>query len=161
MFQFLNQSPKFLLSKARKTLNGYKSFCGRFYLFAALLEWKSPTIQNGIFYVENQIQPIFQVTNGCNGRKSPAAIPGNKTFAKMYEGLVIDVTMAHLIKNPFQLIIFLLHHNFRSITVVHLAQMHRRADIHFCSPCTGYLLAAELLALISQPLHDNIRFFYI
>ena len=67
--------------------------------------------------------------------------------------------VAHLIKNPFQLIIFLLHHNFRSITVVHLAQMHRRADIHFCSPCTGYLLAAELLALISQPLHENIRFF--
>ena len=75
----------------------------------------------------------------------------------MYGALVIDVTMAHLIKNPFQLIIFLLHHNFRSITVVHLAQMHRRADIHFCSPCTGYLLAAELLALISQPLHENIR----
>ena len=85
VLQFLNQSPKFLLSKARKTLNGYKSFCGRFYLFAALLEWKSPTIQNRIFYVENQIQLICQVTNGCNGRKSPAAIPGNKTFAKCME----------------------------------------------------------------------------
>ena len=85
------------------------------------------------------------------------SLPLEINFCKMYGCLlVIDVTMAHLIKNPFQLIIFLLHHNFRSITVVHLAQMHRRADIHFCSPCTGYLLAAELLALISQPLHENI-----